>query len=350
MIVKTNNYILYFLITAIILSLCYFLINIATPFLAAAVLAYILNPIVEILQIKLKLSRNLIVSIVFVVFLTILIVAALLLMPIIYKQAALLIANIPVYKATIQNFIESNNSTNNLENSINHNIKHILTEIINSWILIITHILNHAWQYTITTIHSIVTAAFTGILLFYFLRDWKLIINSCKSILPQQSILYINKIVNSINTSLLAYAQGQLNICLILSIFYSISLLLINLDFSLTIGLFSGTIIIIPLIGTIISTSIALITCFSQFGLSFKLLYVSMIYIISHILESHFLTPKLIGSKVGLHPIWIYFAVLTCSYYLGFTGIFLAIPLAIIIKIVCQTIIDTYKLNNFNYK
>ncbi|KJV56192.1 hypothetical protein OCHUTO_0559 [Orientia chuto str. Dubai] len=274
MIIKANNYLLYFLITAITLSLCYFLINIATPFLAAAVLAYILNPLVEKLQIKLKLSRNSIVLMVFGIFLTTITAAILVLMPIIYKQIALLVSNIPIYKENIQNFIDSSNTINNLDNIINKNIKHMLNEIINSWILILTHILNHIWQYTITTIHSIITVGLSSIILFYFLRDWKLIINTINSILPQQGIAHINKIATNINTSLLAYAQGQLNICIILSIFYSISLLLINLDFSLIIGLFSGITIIIPIVGIIISTSIALITCFAKFGLSLSLLYI----------------------------------------------------------------------------
>ncbi len=347
MVVKINNFFLWSLIIGILFFLCYCFMDIATPFLSAFILAYLLNPIVEIFHNKFKVHRDLLVCIVFITFLSALIIILSFLMPIIYNQAALLVKNIPIYKLYMQDVIESSKVIDNLSDVLGQDIRQAIKEFINSWFSVLANIFNHIWEYMITTINTIITIILIPVLLFYFLRDWNLIIMNFNSILPKYSIPSVHKIFSNINDLLSAYIGAQLNICLILSVYYAIFFTFVNIDFSLLLGLFSGFIIIIPFIGIIVSMSIALTVCFVEFGISSKLIYVFSSYVVGYMLESYFLTPKLIGSKIGLHPLWMFFSVLVCSKYLGFKGIFFAIPIAVVIKILCQAGMEVYRSSSY---
>ena len=151
-----------------------------------------------------------------------------------------------------------------------------------------------------------------------------------------QVLIFFSNILEDINLTLSNYIRGQGLICLTLSVFYSISLYLITLDFGIILGLFVGIISFIPYIGATIGVSIALILGGIQFGLNFELLMILLIFVFGQLFESYYLTPRFVGDAIKLNPIWIIFALSIGGNFFGFIGVLMAIPLAAIIGVISR--------------
>ena len=140
-----------------------------------------------------------------------------------------------------------------------------------------------------------------------------------------------------------AYIRGQLNICLLLSAYYFIGLSLVGIDLALLLAIISGFLVIIPFIGAFISLFLMLVSCYFSYGASVEIVYILVLFVIAHIIESYILTPQIIGDKIGLHPVWIIFSVFAAGSVFGFVGIVFAIPIAGVIKILLFNMIEYYK-------
>ena len=121
-----------------------------------------------------------------------------------------------------------------------------------------------------------------------------------------------------------------------LSVIYSVALFLVGLKFGILLGLFAGLISFVPYLGSFLGGGLTLILGFTQFGISPQLIYVLIIFIFGQLLESYFLTPKLVGEAIKLNPIWIIFALMTGAYLSGFVGVLISLPIAAIIGVVVR--------------
>jgi len=319
--------------------------GVLAPFFIAFIIAYILQPIITIACNRYNISRPIIASGIFIIFITIFILVLVSLLPAIYQQIASLISKIPTYKVYLQTELVPTlvEKVREVDPSIAGKIKNLVQAFISSAFSLINGLINNIWFYTIATINKVALILLVPIILFYFLRDWPKMMGSCESLLPLQEKSKIRSILFSINKLLSAYVRGQLNICLLLVCFYGIGLSIIGIDLALLIGILSGILIIIPFIGTLISFSFAIIIGYLNFGLKIELTYIISLYVIGNIIESYILTPKIIGDKIGLHPLWIMFSVFASGTLFGFIGIFFAIPIAGIIKVLLLACIDFYK-------
>ena len=142
------------------------------------------------------------------------------------------------------------------------------------------------------------------------------------------------------------FIRGQLSVCLILGIFYSIGLKLVGLELGLLVGFIAGIISFIPYVGSITGFIIGCILAFAQYGDLAHVFYVIAVFMIGQFIEGNFLTPKLVGESVGLHPVWVMFALLAGGVLLGFLGLMLAVPLAAIIGVLVRQTIKRYKLSS----
>ncbi|ABV79049.1 AI-2E family transporter [Rickettsia bellii] len=319
------------------------------PFFIAFIISYLLQPAIEFVASKFKLSNKISSIVVYLIFLSIFFTALTLLVPVIYGQVSTFVNNIPKYKDYFQAEILPPIMTKiyAVEPNIADKIRDSLSNFINSIFTILGSLANNFWHYTLITINIFVLFLLIPIILFYFLRDWTRIIENMKSLLPLKSRHKILGILSSINSLLAAYIRGQLNICLLLSIYYSISFSIIGIDLALLLGILTGFLVIIPFIGTFISCFLTLTIGYLTFGATTQLFYIMVVYIIGNICESYILTPKIIGDKIGLHPLWIIFSIFACGSLFGFIGIFFAIPIAGVTKILLFNIIKFYKSSRF---
>ena len=143
-------------------------------------------------------------------------------------------------------------------------------------------------------------------------------------------------LIRKIDDILSKFIRGQGLVCLILSMVYSTGLFLIGLKFGILLGLFAGIISFVPYVGSVLGGALTIILGFLQFGISPQLIIISSIFIFGQLLESYFLTPKLVGEAIKLNPIWIIFALLTGAYLSGFIGILISLPIAAVIGVVVR--------------
>ena len=344
-----NKSIFWLIIIGVMCGIVTLTSSVLVPFIAAFIIAYILRPLTNAVAVNCKVSKCIAPYLVFFLFIGIFVVACTILFPAIYKQTSLFISKIPVYK----NYVQSEllpiiiQKLHNIDPNIANNIKNLIDSFVNIIFSIISGMFNNIWNYTVATIYGFMLVIVVPILLFYFLRDWTKMANYVEALLPATHKQKIVTIFSDINTLLSAYMRGQLNICLMLSCYYSISLAFIGIDLGLLLGVLSGFLIIIPFIGGFISFTLAMIIGYFTFGLSNKLLYVFITYIIGYSMESYILSPTIIGEHIGLHPVWVMLGVFVCGSLFGFWGVFFAIPIAGIIKILLGVIVDGYKSSRF---
>ncbi len=182
----------------------------------------------------------------------------------------------------------------------------------------------------------------TPIVSFYLLRDWDHGVARLNKLLPLAYAPTIRALARDINRTLAGYLRGQLYVILILTAFYVTLLSLIGVKYSLVIGVLAGFLVIVPYIGTLISTALGLIVAYSQYDLTILFWFTAATFGIGQFLESQILTPIIIGDRVGLHPLWLLFGMLAGGVLLGFVGVLLAVPITAVISVLVKFVIGLY--------
>lgn len=347
---KDNKNFVPILISIITVWTMYLLRSVICPFLFAIIIAYFFNPLVTKLNKQHKISR-LCSSLTIVLILVILLIIILtILLPVIFEQLLefgtafedyLKIAIDNIYPKVI-GFIDA------IDTRLDSNFKSLLDEkTVNARIFDFSgNILKNALTSSLNLIDIIIATIITPILIFYFLKDWLKITNTISDNLPRKITLISRKIFADINSVLLGYIGGQINVCLILASFYSITLSFSHLHFGFLIGLFAGFVTFIPYVGITLGVSISLIVGFFQWGFDIKhLMIIIIIFTIGNIVETDFLIPKLIGTKIGLHPLWVIFGLFAFTKLFGIPGLLLAVPLTAVTGVIVKSLIKII-LNN----
>ncbi len=319
-----------------------------TPFVVSFIFAYLLQPAIDNNAKRLNIPRAWITSTIFTWFIGLIILGATILLPIIYNQIWSFIHKIPKYKKHLEIGVENLTSKfDNIDPEITNKITDAVQNVLNNILSVVALAANNLWGYTLATINFFTIIFLVPIILYYFLRDWPQIIEEFEKLLPIRGKSKIRVIFTEINELLSAYIRGQLNICLILSIYYALGLTFIGVELALLLGIITGFMIIIPFIGVLIPFCLAMLSCYFSYGLTEPLLYVIILFTVGYLIESYILTPKIIGGRIGLHPVWIIFAVFAIGSLFGFVGIIFAIPIAGIIKLLTIHLIDFYRSSKF---
>jgi predicted PurR-regulated permease PerM len=182
----------------------------------------------------------------------------------------------------------------------------------------------------------------TPVVAFYLLRDWPLILSGAKRLLPLQQAPTILDLASQINNTLGAYVRGQSQVCLILAFIYSLGLWLVGLKYSFTIGIVTGLLSFITFVGMLIGVFAGLGVALAQFDTWTPIVLVGGVFTIGSIIEGQLLSPNLVGGRIGLHPVWVIFALLAGGSMLGFIGMLLALPTAAIIGVLVRYSIARY--------
>ena len=183
----------------------------------------------------------------------------------------------------------------------------------------------------------------TPIVTFYLLRDWDKIVETVEGWLPRRYAQTVREQFLEINFVLSGFLRGQVLVCVLLGIFYAICLTVIGLDFGFVIGLGTGVISFVPYFGMLVGFVVGVGVAIAQFGEWQPIILVVAVFVLGQFLEGNFFTPKLVGDKIGLHPVWIIFLLLVGGTLFGFTGILLAIPVGAVIGVLGRFFIAEYK-------
>ncbi|MBQ8750483.1 MAG: AI-2E family transporter [Alphaproteobacteria bacterium] len=325
----------------------YVLRSVLMPFVAGILLAYLLDPMVDKLE-KFKLSR--LSSTLIVCFITILIIvpALVLLIGMIENQISLLIQATPKYLTLIMEKIRPTleNLNERFPDLKSANIEELVKNNIGNSMKFIGKVLKALISNGFALINLISLLLIMPIVTFYMLRDWDNFVKKFESLLPKKSKKSIMATFKDIDKIIAGFIRGQLSVCLILGIFYSIGLKLVGLELGLLVGFIAGIISFIPYVGSITGFVVGCILAFAQYGDITHVLYVVGVFMLGQFIEGNFLTPKLVGESVGLHPVWVMFALLAGGVLLGFLGLMLAVPLAAIIGVLVRLAIKRYKLSS----
>jgi predicted PurR-regulated permease PerM len=177
---------------------------------------------------------------------------------------------------------------------------------------------------------------------FYLLRDWDRIVAALDALLPRGTAEIVREQFREIDARLSGFVRGQAIVCLVLGTWYAAGLSLVGLDFGLLVGLGAGLISFVPYFGTAVGLGVGLGLALAQFGEWLPIALVVAVFVAGQVLEGFVLTPNLVGERVGLHPVWILFALMAGGGLMGFTGVVLAVPAAAAIGVIVRFAVERY--------
>lgn len=343
MIVK--NSILWIFILAILGFLTIHIPVVIVPFAVAFVLAYILNPMVMFFKKSLFLPRILGIILSISIFAVAFLLLLILLVPMIYNQIGLLVNKLPVYRDylddTLIPLVISN--LERLDQQVAQSAKESFTQSVDDLLGMFVSMLNNLWSYTMATINALIMIFLIPVLLFYYMKDWDKISEHFYCLFPKNSQVFVKQIFLDIDKVLSGYIRGQLFVCFMWVVYYYIIFSLIGLDLAFILAILSGLSPLIPIIGPILAVLSTMIVGFFTFGFGPGLFYVIASHLIGAILDGIYVTPKIIGSSIGLSPVWVMFSVFTMGYILGPIGLLIGVPIAGIISVILRYATQSYK-------
>ncbi len=304
------------------------------PFFLAFVLAYLLNPLVVVLE-RYKISRNRAIAIVFILIIAFCATAIFLIIPIIYNELTKLLVILPQTIQSITDMIEEFRNQFKATGLPNR-VAIVLDEHLIQGETMIADRLNQFLDNLPKALSSVTLYMLSPVIAIYFLADWKGLGEGFFRIIPQRWRMEWRRLWQDINHVVRQFVRGDLFVAVIVGILIGIGVKLVGMDYALLIGLVCGIFDLIPYFGPAIGAVPAILLALTHSPV--MALKVTLIIFLVQQLEGNIISPKLMGESVGLHPLWVVFALLACGEIAGFWGMFLAVPLAAVIRVLFKHI------------
>lgn len=322
----------------------YLFSSILLPFVVGIVVAYFLDPVADYLE-RLGLSRLAATILILCCFILILVMGAIILVPLLTSQLADFISKAPGYLASLQSKVTSFNPEWLKENfgvdpkSLRDSLSGLLTEGAG----FVTTLLQSLWNSGKAIIDIIGLLVVAPVVAFYMLLDWDRMIASVDRCVPRHQVETVRQLARDINKSTAGFVRGQGTLCLVLGLMYGTGLTVVGLNFGLLIGLFAGLISFIPYVGSMLGLVLAVGVAFVQFWPDWMMIVVvAMVFFTGQFIEGNILQPKLVGSSVGLHPVWLMFALFAFGALFGFVGLLISVPAAAAIGVLVRFAVGRY--------
>ncbi len=317
--------------------------EILLPFIAGLAIAYLLTPLtdrIERLGVNRLAAALLIITVVVMGFVLLILLVA----PILGGQLASFIDNIPGYVAKLQSLL-SDPSRPWLQKLLGAGFSadKSMSDLVTQGVGWLTAFLKSLWSggRALVSLFSLVVV--TPVVAFYLIYDWHHMLRTVDSWVPLQQRETVRELARECDAAIAGFVRGQTAVCLILGSFYAVALTLSGLNFGLLIGLISGLITFIPYVGSMTGLILSLGVAVAQFWPEWtSILTVLGIFLVGQFLEGNLLAPKLVGESVGLHPVWLIFALLAFGYLFGFVGLLVAVPLAATIGVLARFALRRY--------
>jgi len=329
----------------VFVGLLWLLHHILLPFVAGAALAYLLDPLASRLA-KRGLSRLVAALVILAAFVLVFAGLFLLIAPVLANQLSAFIDNVPAYVQRLQSLV-SDPSHPWLKSIIGN------TPGGNDWsagvlmsksIGYLTAALPSLWTKGEALLSVLSLLIITPVVVFYLLCDWDGIVNAFDQLIPLPQRGTVRNLMREIDAAISGYLHGQLTVCVILGCYYAFGLTLAGLSFGLLIGAVSGVLTFIPFVGSLTALVVSFGVALAQFFPDWtRILIVVGVVLVGQFLEGNVLAPKLVGKSVGLHPVWLIFALLAFGYLFGFVGIVLAVPLAAAAGVLIRFALRSYR-------
>ncbi len=318
--------------------------SVLLPFVVGMTLAYFLDPVADRLE-RVGLSRLLATLTILISFVLFFILFVMIVVPILVTQLSDFAGNLPSYIARIQALATEQNLQWLHDRlgidaaSLQKNIGTILGQATS----IGTTVLQSLWTSAGTVINIASLFVVTPVVAFYTLLDWDRMVAKVDSWVPRDHVETVRTIANDVNSAIAGFIRGQGTVCIILGIMYATGLIAVGLNFGLLIGMFAGLISFIPYVGAMIGLILAFIIAIVQFWPDWVMLAaVAGVFVVGQFIEGNILSPKLVGESIGLHPVWLMFALFAFGSLFGFVGLLVAVPASAAIGVLVRFAISRY--------
>ncbi|MDW6021312.1 AI-2E family transporter [Mesorhizobium sp. BAC0120] len=342
---RLRGQIRFWTVTAIVLALfLYIFSGILLPFVAGMALAYFLDPVADRLQ-QFGLSRFMAAILILVAFIVVLAIALIIIVPILASQLSDFIGRLPQYLSRLQEVITSFDPRW-LEQTFGVNLGALrtgLSSLISQGFSFATTIAESIWSSGLALFNIASLFVVTPVVAFYMLLDWDRMVAKVDSWVPREHVATVRAIATDINTATAGFVRGQGTLCLVLGIMYAAGLTLVGLNFGILIGLFAGLISFIPYIGSLVGLVLSIGVAIVQFWPDYWMIgAVLLVFLIGQFIEGNILQPRLVGKSVGLHPVWLMFALFAFGALFGFVGLLVAVPSAAAIAVLVRFALSRY--------
>jgi predicted PurR-regulated permease PerM len=315
---------------AVFVGLLWLLSPILLPFVLGMAIAYVLDPLTHRLS-KRGISRLFAALIILGGFAVAVALLLLLIVPILSQQLSGFIENAPFYAQRLQVFV-SDPSHPWIKRLVGDNLAGAdksVSDVLNQMLGYVTGFVASLWTKGQALLSIFSLLIITPVVAFYLICDWDRMITTVDRLVPLPQRETVRALGREIDSTISAYVRGQSGVCLILGSYYAVGLTLAGLSFGLLIGVVSGLISFIPYVGSLTALVLSLGVALAQFVPDWgRIAIVAGIVLVGQFLEGNVLAPKLVGHSVGLHPVWLMFALFAFGYLFGFVGLLLAVPLA----------------------
>jgi predicted PurR-regulated permease PerM len=318
--------------------------SILLPFLAGMAIAYFLDPVADRLE-RLGLSRLMATIVILIAFVILIVLALMILIPILASQFADFAGRLPGYIDQLQTFIAKQQNSmlpDWIKNQLG-TIKNNFSEILSQGFGLLTGLFSQVWSSGLAVVNVISLMVVTPVVAFYMLLDWDRMVANIDKYVPRDYVANVHQIMREIDQAIAGFIRGQGSLCLILGIWYAVGLSLVGLNFGLLIGLFAGMISFIPYVGSTVGLIAAVGVALVQFWPDYIWVgAVLAVFFSGQFMEGNILQPKLVGHSVGLHPVWLMFALFAFGALFGFVGLLVAVPAAAAVGVLVRFALSRY--------
>lgn len=314
------------------------------PFVIAGLFAYLFNPIVEKLE-RRGIGRSLGVSLVFLILTLVIVGIVLVLIPFMNRQVTSFIDQLPRWTAWAQGvatpWIEKHFGVS-LDTFDSEGLVAMLKGHWKEAGGFATTILAKVSKSGFAIIAWALNLVIVPVAAFYLLRDWNVVVSRMHALVPRSIEPIVVRLTRESDDTLGGFLRGQLSVMIILGSIYGVGLWASGISIGPLIGMIAGLISFVPYLGAIVGVGIGVIAALAQYQDSFHVMLVFIVFIIGQLLEGYVLVPKLVGDKIGLHPVAVMFAILAGGELFGFVGVLLALPVAAIVMVLLRYAYERY--------
>ncbi|WP_370930868.1 AI-2E family transporter [Bartonella sp. DGB1] len=320
------------------------------PFVFGLIVAYFLNPLINYFS-QFGISRAISSSFILLTFFIVLALLLLILIPILLTQLGQFIANFSYYAEKLDVLLSETDSIWLEQNTsfgrflIQDNINNLLQQSGN----FLSSILSSLWSSSKVFINIVSFFVIAPVIAFYLMVDWPRMVKIIDSWIPRNHLYTVRNLFYEMDKTVAGFIRGQSVVSLIIALYYIVMLGFLGLNFSFLIGIIIGILSFIPYVGTLIGLVLSIGMSFMQFWPDdwSKIVIALIIFFVGQFIEGYILQPKLVGSSVGLHPVWLMFSLIAFSYLFGFTGTLIAVPVAAVIGVLIRFILKIYLNSSF---
>lgn len=341
--IENSHWRIWLVVIALLFGFIFLIKSILLPFVVGILTAYFLDPAADKLE-KWGASRAMATTIITIGFFVSVVLVLVLIVPVVLDQLSGLLSSLPQYVDEWQLRYGAQ-----LQEWIDHigpeqfaAVKSSISNISGTLLGMIGNFLGSVLQSGFAVVNLLSLIFITPVVAFYLLKDWDHITARIDLLLPRRYAPVIREQIEAVDNTLAGFIRGQTNVCLFLATFYSIGLSLTGVKFGIIIGIITGFLAILPYVGIAFGFTLGISVAFFQFADSHDILYVVLVFVLGQIIEGNFVTPRLVGEKVGLHPVWIIFGMLAGAALFGFVGILIAVPISAVIGVFVRFILKRY--------